>query len=115
MVAGCVVAGPVVAGWVVAGGWVVGGGEDCTGDGVGATVGVADRGTPPPFCEGWAEGEPDGSLVWAGGCVCETGEPPMTLGTTMAAATSTASSPAASNAHTAPRFFRGGRPSALGG
>ena len=46
---------------------------------------------------------------WVGGGVCEAGEPPMTLGTTMAAATAAASSPAASNAHTGPRrFLRGG-------
>ena len=48
-------------------------------------------------------------LVWVGGCVCETGEPPMTLGTTMAAAMSAASNPVASNAHAGPhRLLRGG-------
>lgn len=47
-------------------------------------------------------------LVWVGGCVCETVESPMALGTRMAAATSTASSPVASNAHTGPRRFLGG-------
>jgi hypothetical protein len=41
VVAGCVVAGCVVDGCVVAGGLVDGGG-DCTGDGGGTAVGVAD-------------------------------------------------------------------------
>jgi hypothetical protein len=112
VVTGCVVAGWVVAGCVVAGGWLVDGGGDCTGDGDETAVGVAERGTAPPFCEGRDEGEWRVPLVWVGGCVCETGEPPMTFGTTMAAATSAASSPVASKAHTGPRrFLRGGRPS----
>ena len=117
VVTGCVVTGPVVGGCVVAGGWVAGEDGDCTGDdGGGTTVGVADWETAPPFCEGWDDGELGVPLVWAGGCVCETGEPQMTLGTTMAAATSTASSPVASNAHARPRrFLRGGWPSQPGG
>jgi hypothetical protein len=117
VVAGSVVAGPVVAGGVVAGGWVAGEDGDCTGeDGGGTTVGVADWETTPPFCEGWEDGELGVPLVWAGGCVCETGEPQMTLGTTMAAAMSAASSPVASNPHARPRrFLRGGWPSPPGG
>jgi hypothetical protein len=117
VVAGPVVAGPVVAGCVVAGGWVAGEDGDCTGeDGGGTTVGVADWETTPPFCEGWEDGELGVPLVWAGGCVCETGEPQMTLGTTMAAAMSAASSPVASNPHARPRrFLRGGWPSPPGG
>jgi hypothetical protein len=118
-VAGCVAGGWVVAccvaaGWVVAGGWLVEGDGDCT---AGETaVGVADWETAAPFCEGRAGGELSVLPVWVGGFVCETGEPPMTLGTTMAAATTAASSPAASNAHAKPRrFLRGGWPSAPGG
>jgi hypothetical protein len=42
VVTGCVVAGSVVDGCVVAGGWLVDGGGDCTGDGGGTAVGVAD-------------------------------------------------------------------------
>lgn len=50
-------------------------------------------------------------LAWVGGGVCEAGESPMTLGTTMTAATSAASTPVASNTHASPRrFLRGGWP-----
>ncbi len=117
VVTGSVVTGPVVDGCVVAGGWLAGEDGDCTGDdGGGTTVGVADWETAPPFGEGWDDGELGALLVGAGGWVCETGEPQMTLGTTMAAATSTASSPVASNAHARPRrFLRGGWPSPPGG
>jgi hypothetical protein len=125
VVAGCVVADGVVAGWVVAdwvagpvvaGGGLVEGGGDCAGDGGGIAVGVADWGTAPPFCEGWDEGEPSVLPVWAGGLVCAAGEPPMTLGTRRAAATTAASSPLASSAHARPRrFLRGGWRCAPGG
>jgi hypothetical protein len=50
-------------------------------------------------------------LAWVGGGVCEAGESPMTLGTTLTAATSAASTPVASNTHASPRrFLRGGWP-----
>jgi len=121
VVAGCVAdcwvaAGCVVAGWVVAEGWLVEGDGDCAGDCGETAAGVADWVTAPACCEGRGEGELSVLPVWAGGFVCETGEPPMTLGTTMAAATPAASSPVASNAHAGPRrFLRGGWGPVAGG
>ncbi len=116
VVSGCVVDGCVVAGCVVAGGWVVDGGGDCGDDGGTIVVGVADWGTAPPFCDSWGEGEPGVLLAWVGGGMYETEEPSMTLGTTMTAATSAASTPVASNTHASPRrLLRGGWPSVRNG
>jgi hypothetical protein len=87
--------------------WPDGGGV--TGDGCGTAAGVPGCDAALLVGERRDEGESWVLLAPVPGAECETGEPPMVMGTAMAAATSAASAPTASNAQAGPgRFLRCG-------